>query len=288
MKVCGGPMARRNMMYSKVDITMPDFTNRTAFITGAARGQGRACAIALAREDADILAFDLGKKIEYPAYACEAGDELVSLQAEIEAVGRKCVIALGDVRDSEALKTATQAAVTAFGRIDILFNNAGICAYAEIDKMTDVEMDAMIDINLKGPMLAARHIVPVMKAQNSGVIINNSSVMGLRGGRRLSHYAASKWGLTGLTKSWAIELAPWNIRVVSIHPTGVNTPMNDGLAALEGKTPMEIAEASAGNLQPVPWIEPEDVAELVLYLASDRARFVTGGQFALDAGLLSV
>ena len=267
---------------------MHTFTNQSAFITGAARGQGRVTAIALAREGADILAFDLGTKIEYPAYACEAGDELASLKAEIEALGRRCVVALGDVRDNEAVRAAVEAAVQAFGRIDILFNNAGICAYAEIDKMTDLEMDAMIDINLKGPMIVARHVVPMMKAQNSGVIINNSSVMGLRGGRRLSHYAASKWGLTGLTKSWAIELAPWNIRVVSIHTTGVNTPMNDGLAALEGKTPTEIAEASAGNLQPVPWIESEDVAEMVLYLASEKARFVTGAQFVLDAGLLSV
>jgi len=267
---------------------MPDFTNQSAFITGAARGQGRITALALAREGADILAFDLGTKIEYPAYACQAVGELESLKGEIEALGRRCVIALGDVRDDAAVRDAVAAAVAAFGRIDILFNNAGICAYAEIDRMTDTEMDAMIDINLKGPMIVARHVVPVMKKQNSGVIINNSSVMGLRGGRRLSHYAASKWGLTGLTKSWAIELAPWNIRVVSIHPTGVNTPMNDGLAALEGKTPMEIAEASAGNLQPVPWIESEDVAGLVLYLASDKARFVTGGQFVIDAGLLSV
>ncbi|MCL2494477.1 MAG: SDR family oxidoreductase [Oscillospiraceae bacterium] len=267
---------------------MGDFTNKSAFITGAARGQGRATALALAREGASILAFDLGTKIEYPAYACEACDELQSLKGEIEALGRKCVIAMGDVRDDKAVADAANAAMAAFGRVDILFNNAGICAYAEIDKMTDTEMDAMIDINLKGPMIVARHVVPVMKAQNAGVIINNSSVMGLRGGRRLSHYAASKWGLTGLTKSWAIELAPWNIRVVSIHPTGVNTPMNDGLAALEGKTPMEIAEASAGNLQPVPWIESEDVAGLVLYLASEKARYVTGGQFVIDAGLLSV
>ncbi|MCL2022995.1 MAG: SDR family oxidoreductase, partial [Oscillospiraceae bacterium] len=99
---------------------------------------------------------------------------------------------------------------------------------------------------------------------------------------------ASKWGLTGLTKSWAIELAPFGIRVVSIHPTGVNTPMNDGLAALEGKTPIEIAEASAGNLLPVPWVECEDVSHMVLYLASDRARYITGSGFVLDAGLLSV
>jgi NAD(P)-dependent dehydrogenase (short-subunit alcohol dehydrogenase family) len=94
-------------------------------------------------------------------------------------------------------------------------------------------------------------------------------------------------GLTGLTKSWAIELAPYNIRVVSIHPTGVNTPMNDGLAELEGLTPKQIGERSAGNLINVPWVEPEDVANAVLFLASDRSRFVTGSQFVLDAGLLS-
>ena len=145
----------------------------------------------------------------------------------------------------------------------------------------------MLDINLKGAWLVARRIIPVMIQQKSGVIINNSSVGGLRGMNRLSHYAASKWGLTGLTKSWAIELAPHGIRVISIHPTGVNTPMNDGLAQLEGKTTTQIAETSAGNLLPVPWIEPEDVAQAVLYLASDRARYVTGSQFTLDAGLLT-
>jgi NAD(P)-dependent dehydrogenase (short-subunit alcohol dehydrogenase family) len=145
----------------------------------------------------------------------------------------------------------------------------------------------MLDINLKGAWLVARRVIPVMITQKSGVIINNSSVGGLRGMGRLGHYAASKWGLTGLTKSWAIELAPHNVRVVSIHPTGVNTPMNDGLAELEGTTTREIAERSAGNLLPVPWIEPEDVAQAVVYLASDAARFVTGSQFVLDAGLLT-
>ncbi len=141
--------------------------------------------------------------------------------------------------------------------------------------------------NLKGAWLVARRIIPVMIEQKSGVIINNSSIAGLRGMNRLSHYAASKWGLTGLTKSWAIELAPHNIRVISIHPTGVNTPMNDGLAALEGLTPNEVAERSAGNLINVPWVEAEDVANAVVFLASDKARFVTGSQFVLDAGLLS-
>jgi len=119
------------------------------------------------------------------------------------------------------------------------------------------------------------------------VIINNSSVAGLRGMARLSHYAASKWGLVGLTKSWAIELAPYNIRVIALCPTGVNTPMNDGLAMLEGTTTREIAERSAGNLLPLPWIEPEDVAAAVVFLASSRARSITGSEFILDAGLLT-
>ena len=267
---------------------MADFDNRTAFITGAAHGQGRATALALAKNGADIAAFDVGVKIEYPAYAYGTGEELKSLKAEIEALGRRCEIFAGDVRDDKAVTAAVEGTIAAFGKIDILFNNAGICAYARLHEMTDEEWDAMIDINLKGPFIVTRRVVPYMMERKSGVIINNSSVMGLRGGNRLSHYTASKWGLTGLTKAWAIELAPYNIRVVSIHPTGVNTPMNDGLAAMEGKTPEEIAEASAGNLLPVPWIEPEDTAELVLYLASDRARYATGGQFVLDAGLLSV
>ena len=267
---------------------MADFDNRTAFITGAAHGQGRATALALAKNGADIAAFDVGVKIEYPAYAYGTGEELKSLKAEIEAMGRRCEIFAGDVRDDKAVTAAVEGTIDAFGKIDILFNNAGICAYAKVHEMTDEEWNAMIDINLKGPFLVTRRVVPYMMEKKSGVIINNSSVMGLRGGNRLSHYTASKWGLTGLTKAWAIELAPYNIRVVSIHPTGVNTPMNDGLAAMEGKTPEEIAEASAGNLLPVPWIEPEDTANLVLYLASDKARYATGSQFVLDAGLLSV
>lgn len=265
-----------------------EFNGKVAFITGAAHGQGRTVALALAREGADIVAFDLACAAEYPAYDFGTNEELTSLEHEVAQFGRTCLVACGDVRDDEAIKRAVDAAIERFGKIDILFNNAGICAYAEVDTITDEAIDAMIDINLKGAMKVTRRIAPHMKEAGSGVIINNSSVMGLRGGNRLSHYVASKWGLTGLTKAWAIELAPFGIRSVSIHPTGVNTPMNDGLACMEGKTPEEIAEASAGNLIPVPWVETDDVAELVLFLASDKARYVTGSQFVLDAGLLSV
>jgi NAD(P)-dependent dehydrogenase (short-subunit alcohol dehydrogenase family) len=202
-------------------------------------------------------------------------------------LGTECLTFTGDVRDDAAVTQAVESTVQRFGRIDILFNNAGICAYGLAHELTEDAWDSMLDINLKGAWLVARRVIPVMIGQRSGVIINNSSVAGLRGMGRLSHYAASKWGLTGLTKSWAIELAPHGIRVNSLHPTGVNTPMNDGLAQLEGLTPREIAERSAGNLLPVPWIEPEDVAQAVVYLASDRARYMTGAPLILDAGLLS-
>jgi NAD(P)-dependent dehydrogenase (short-subunit alcohol dehydrogenase family) len=189
---------------------------------------------------------------------------------------RRLLTAVADVRDDAAVSAAVDAAVATFGRIDVLFNNAGICAYGLAHELTETEWDTMLDINLKGPWIVARRVIPHMIAAGRGVIVNNSSVAGLRGMGRLSHYAASKWGLTGLTKSWAIELAPHGIRVVAIHPTGVDTPLNDGLAELEGSTPLEIAERSAGNLLPVPWIEAEDVAEAVLYLISDKARFMTG------------
>jgi NAD(P)-dependent dehydrogenase (short-subunit alcohol dehydrogenase family) len=264
------------------------FDGRCAFVTGAAHGQGRAVALALAAQGADIVGFDVAAKIEYPGYAQGSTAELDSLKAEVEALGGRALVFVGDVRDAAAIQSAVDATIAGFGRIDVLFNNAGIVAYAALENMTELEWDAMIDVNLKGPFLVTRAIAPHMKRAGSGVIVNNSSVMGLRGGNRLSHYVASKHGLTGLTKAWAIELAPFGIRVVSVHPTGVNTPMNDGLAELEGATAIEIAERSAGNLLPgVPWIETADVAELVLYLASDRARYVTGSQHVVDAGLLT-
>ena len=266
---------------------MADLTGKVAFITGAAHGQGRAVALALAKEGVNILAFDVAKDLPYPAYSFGSSDELTSLQHDIEALGARCLPIKGDVRRDTDVRDAVEQVMAAFGRIDILFNNAGICAYGLAHELTEDEWDSMLDINLKGAWLVARRVIPVMIQQQSGVIINNSSIAGLRGMNRLSHYAASKWGLVGLTKSWAIELAPYHIRVNSIHPTGVNTPMNDGLAALEGTTTQAIAERSAGNLLPVPWVEPEDVSAMVLYLVSDGARYVTGAQFVLDAGLLT-
>ena len=264
-----------------------DLKGQAAFVTGAAHGQGRATALALADHGMDIAGFDVARPLPYPGYALGNADDLSSLAQACEQRGVRCLTFAGDVRDDAVVSQAVATTIERFGRIDLLFNNAGICAYGLAHELTEEAWDAMLDINLKGAWLVARRIIPHMIERKSGVIVNNSSVGGLRGMQRLSHYAASKWGLTGLTKSWAIELAPHGIRVVSIHPTGVNTPMNDGLAELEGSTPKEIAERSAGNLLPVPWIEPEDVAKAVVFLASDDARYVTGSQFVLDAGLLT-
>ena len=215
---------------------------RTALVTGAAHGQGRAIALALAEDGANVVALDVGAELAYPAYAQGTTAELEELVALIRDAGGHAIPALADVRDADAVGRAVDAAVAEFGGIDILVNNAGIVAYAELELMTDAEWEAMIGINLTGPFVVARAAVPHLKRSAHGVIVNNSSVMGLRGGDRLSHYVASKHGLTGLTKAWAIELAPFGVRVVSIHPTGVDTPMNDGLAAMEGATPQEILE----------------------------------------------
>jgi SDR family mycofactocin-dependent oxidoreductase len=263
------------------------FDGKVAFVTGAAHGQGRAAALALAREGAAVAAFDVARPLAYPGYAMGSSEELDSLRAECGALGTECLTFEGDVRDGAAVAAAVDGTIERLGTVDVLFNNAGICAYGLAHELSEDAWDATIDVNLKGVWMVASKVIPQMIRQRSGVIVNNCSVAGLRGMERLSHYAASKWGVMGLTKSWAIELAPHGVRVVAVCPTGVNTPMNDGLAALEGATPEEIGERSAGNLLPVSWIEPDDVAEAVLFLASDAARYVTGSAFVVDAGLLA-
>ncbi|MCR5404654.1 MAG: mycofactocin-coupled SDR family oxidoreductase [Butyrivibrio sp.] len=264
-----------------------EFENRTIFITGAAKGQGRAVALAFAKEGANIVAFDLGQRIEYPAYNRSSNEDLEKLKSDVEALGARILIYAGDVRKADDVKEAVDRGISEFGSIDILFSNAGIAAYGYSWELTEEQWDALIDVNLKGGFLASKYVIPHMIEKKRGVIIYNSSVAGLRGFGRMSHYSASKHGLVGLTKSQAIELAPYGIRVVSLHPTGVNTPMNDGLAELEGTTPTEIAERSAGNLLRTPWLETEDIVEAVRYIASERARYLTGSQFVLDAGLLT-
>ena len=170
------------------------FAGKVAVVTGAAHGQGRAAALALAREGARIAALDVARPLPYPGYALGSSDDLTSLAEACRALGVECLTFAADVRDDAAVTGAVTETVRRFGRIDILFNNAGICAYGLAHELTEEAWDAMLDINLKGSWLVARRVIPVMIAQGSGVILNNSSVAGLRGMGRLSHYAASSGG----------------------------------------------------------------------------------------------
>lgn len=264
-----------------------DFTGKVVFITGVAHGQGRAVALAFARAGALVAGFDIGRTLAYPGYALGSNHDLDTLAEEIAATPGAFLPLLGDVRDEAAVAAAIAATVERFGGLDIVFGNAGVAAYGTVAELTEDQWDTVIDINLKGNFLLAKHATPHLVARKGGVVIFNSSVAGLRGFPRLAHYAASKWGLVGLAKSLAIEVAPAGVRVVTLHPTGVDTPFNDGLAALEGASALEIAERSAGNLLATPWVTVDDVAASVLFLASDAARFVTGSGLVLDAGLLT-
>jgi NAD(P)-dependent dehydrogenase (short-subunit alcohol dehydrogenase family) len=262
-------------------------TGPVAFVTGAAHGQGRAAALALAAAGYHVAAFDIARPMPYPGYPMGTAEDLRGLEKEVTGLGRRALAIEGDVRRDDDVTGAVHRTVEEFGRIDLLFNNAGVAGYGLSHELSEDAWDTVLDVNLKGAWLVGRRVIPVMVEQRSGVIVNNSSVAGLRAFARLSHYTASKWALTGLTKAWAIELAPYGIRVNSIHPTGVNTPFNDGLAQLEGTTAEQVAQRSAGNLLPVPWVEPDDVVGALLYLASDAARYVTGSQLVVDAGLLT-
>ncbi|HEY5525463.1 MAG TPA: SDR family NAD(P)-dependent oxidoreductase [Clostridium sp.] len=252
-----------------------EFKNKTVFITGAAKGQGRGVALAFAKEGANIIAFNRGDI-----------QKLECLKKEVEELGGEIEIFSGDVTNSDDIKIAVERGIDRFKRIDILFNNAGVCRYGLSHELTEEEWDLTININLKGAWLTSKYIIKHFIKQKSGVIINNSSIAGLEGMGNLSHYSASKFGMVGLTKSQAIELAPYNIRVVSIHPAGVNTPMKEDMAEQEGRTLEEIAESKV-NLLDVPWVEVEDIVNIVLFLASDKARYITGSQFIIDAGRVS-
>ena len=264
-----------------------DFSNKVVFITGAAHGQGRAVSLAFARAGAAVAGFDIARSLPYPAYPLGSKSDLETLRDEIAAFGGRFLPLVGDVRDEAAIASAIAETVAEFSGLDIVFGNAGVAAYGLVKELSEEQWDTVLDINLKGNFLLAKHATPHLEARGGGVIIFNSSVAGLRGFGRMAHYTASKWGLVGLAKALSIEEAKSNIRVLTLHPTGVDTPLNDGLAALEGATPLEIAERSAGNLLPTPWVTVDDVVASVLFLASDDARFMPGSGLVLDAGLLT-
>jgi len=268
---------------------------KVALITGAARGQGRSHAIRLAEEGADIIAVDLCAQIETAHYELATADDLAETVEHVKALDRRIIAAEADVRDTAALRSVVEQAVADLGRLDIVVANAGIFSFAPALELTDEAWQDVIDVNLTGVWRTCVAAVPSMiAAGNGGSIILTSSAAGLMPFRNTAHYVASKFGVVGLMKCLALELADHMIRVNSVNPTTVDTPMaiNDPTIKLflpESDRPTRedfAAVMQESHVLPVPWVESRDVSNAVLYLASDEARYVTGVALPVDAGLL--
>ncbi len=268
---------------------------KVAFITGAARGQGRAHAVRLAQEGADIIAVDICKKIDTVELIAAATPEDLAETADlVKGHNRRIVTAEVDVRDYDALKAAVDSGVEQLGRLDIIVANAGIGNGGQtLDKTSEADWTAMIDVNLGGVWKTVKAGVPhLLAGGRGGSIILTSSVGGLKAYPHTGHYVAAKHGVVGLMRTFAVELGAQNIRVNSVHPTNVNTPlfMNDGTMRLfrpdlenPGPEDMKVVGQLMHTL-PIGWVEPEDIANAVLFLASDEARYITGVTLPIDGG----
>ena len=268
---------------------------KVAFITGAARGQGRSHALRLAQEGADIIAVDHVADmatVGYPQASQADLDETVRL---VEALDRRIIASKADVRDTAALTAAIDDGVAQLGRLDIVLANAGIASFAPLEELTDDMWDEMIGVNLTGVFKTVRAAVPHLKAGGrGGAIVLTSSTAGIKGMANLAHYVAAKHGVVGLVKTFANELAPHMIRVNSVHPTSVDTDMihNEQTYGVfyPDKPGSEVTREEAGsafqtlNALPIPWVEAVDISNAILFLVSDAARYITGVQLPIDAG----
>lgn len=265
---------------------MAKLEGKVALITGAARGQGRAHALAMAGEGADIAALDVCHDLPYPRYPLANADDLAETVRRVEALGHRALAIEADVRSARDVEAAVNAAIATFGYIDILVCNAGIADMALTWDITEEWWDIMLDVNLKGVWLAIKYVVPPMIAHGQGGrILITSSVAGLRGEPGMAHYCASKWGVVGLAKSLAQELSAYSITVNTLHPTAVNTAIISGMAkAAQMQTEELVDFIFTNHALPVRLIEAEDVASAALWLASDEARYVTGHTLKVDAG----
>ncbi|MGO4423662.1 mycofactocin-coupled SDR family oxidoreductase [Streptomyces sp. MCAF7] len=269
---------------------------KVAFITGAARGQGRSHAIRLAEEGADIIAVDVCEQLDGVRFAMSTPEDLEETVNQVQKLGRRIHAVRADVRDHDALKAAVDDGVAQFGRLDIVCANAGLGSDgSRLDVMDEKTWRDMIDVNLTGVWLTAKVSIPHIVAGGlGGSVILTSSVGGLRGHANIGHYIAAKHGVVGLMRTLAWELGEHGIRVNSIHPTQVNTPMvmhEDTYRMfrpdLENPTVDDFAAVSQGmHILPTPWVEPSDISNAVLYLASDEGRFVTGTTMTVDAGAM--
>lgn len=271
---------------------MSSLAGKVAFITGAARGQGRSHALALAEAGADIAVCDIGHDISTVKYPLGTEDELAETVAMVEKLDRRAVAFTVDVRDRESLARAVDTTLGDLGRIDILSANAGIYSRGALTELSGEVWQDMIDINLTGVFNAMRAVIPSMVSQGSGRIVATSSGAGKTGAPNMAHYAAAKWGVIGLVKSAALELARTGVTVNAICPTNVNTMMmtNDDMYRLfvpgvENPTREQAVEAFTTTIpMGVPWVEPEDITAALLYLVSDGARFVSGETISVSGG----
>lgn len=267
---------------------------KVAFITGAARGQGRSHAIRLAQEGADIIAIDACEDQPDIPYAGATEEDLAETVRQVEALDRRIIATKADVRDFAALKAAVDDGVAQLGRLDIVSANAGIgVTPRNAEDIPDHVFMDMIDVNLTGVWRTAKAAIPHIRAGGlGGSIILTSSAAGLQAYGNAAAYVSAKHGVVGLMRTLALELAPDMIRVNSIHPTQVDTPMIMNEATfrlfrpdLEHPTREDFAPASQSmNALPIPWVEAVDISNAVLFLASDEARYVTGVTFPVDAG----
>jgi (+)-trans-carveol dehydrogenase len=268
---------------------------KVAFITGAARGQGRSHAVRLAQEGADIIAVDHCADIETVGYPMATAEDLAETVRQVEALDRRIVARQADVRDTESLRAAVDAGVAELGRLDIVCANAGILSNGPSHELSEDTWGQMIDINLSGVWRTCKAAIPhLIAGGNGGSIVLTSSVAGLRSYSGVSHYVSAKHGVVGLMKTLAQELAPHRIRVNTVNPTQVDTLMimNEPMYRLfcpdvDEPTREDFAPASqAMHLLPIPWVDPRDVSNAVLFLASDEARYITGTALPVDAGVL--
>lgn len=268
-------------------------TGKVALVTGAARGQGRSHAVRLAQEGADVIALDICEQIEGTAHSMGTWEDLQETRRLVEDLDRNIIIEKADVRDLGAVERVTARGVAEFGRLDIVAANAGISSYGATWEITPQAWKDTIDVDLNGVWHTVRASVPHMiEAGNGGSIIITSSTAALVGIPNLAHYTAAKMGVVGIARVLAQELGPHFIRVNTVHPTGVNTELALNpfvyrlfMPHLDNPTKEDAAEIfKSQNAIPIPWVEPVDISNAVLWLASDEARYVTGIQLPVDAG----
>ena len=266
---------------------------KVALVTGAARGQGRSHAIRLAEEGADIIAVDLCDQIDTVPYAMATRADLDETVKLVEALDRRIVAEVADVRDAERLAEAAANGAAELGPIDVVVANAGIFSTVPSESMSQITWQDMIDVNLTGVWNTVQATLPAMKQRGAGgSIILISSTAGIRGFPTLAHYTAAKHGVVGLMKALAAEFGADQIRVNSVHPTSVDTDMiqNDAMyhlfrPDLEQPTRDDFGEVlRTTHLLPQRWVEPRDISNMVLFLASEEARYVTGMQMRVDLG----